>query len=46
VVVDIKTTTLIVGMIYHNMGGVEEYIKMKEAKKREDSEEANNGKGI
>jgi hypothetical protein len=46
VVVDIKTTTLMVGMIYHNMGGVEEYINMKEAKKREVSEGANNWKGI
>jgi hypothetical protein len=46
VVVDIKTTTKMKGMIYHNMGQVEEEIKMTEAKKREYSEEANNGKGI
>jgi hypothetical protein len=49
VVVDIKTTTKMKGMIYHNMGEVEEEIKMTEAKKREYSgiiEVANNGKGI
>jgi hypothetical protein len=49
VVVDIKTTKKMKGMIYHNMGEVEEEIKMTEAKKREYSgiiEGANNGKGI
>ncbi len=49
-VVDIKTTKItMVGVIYHNMAGVEEEINMKEVKKREFSgivEEANNWKGI
>jgi hypothetical protein len=45
---DLKTTTMMVRMIYLNIGEVEEEIKMTEAKKREYSgiiEGANDGKG-